>query len=183
MDKNNKLDIEINKFLREKDNLEVPVEIIKGIDDTLKSINEKRQSKKINRELMIASIIGLIVITSAPFIVKAYINQNYKYIPGSGMVTTDDGLKYILERPIYQKLDKSTDITLRDININEANNEISVKVEGEFYEPSEISTIEIGNRKKLQEDTYQLQLVEMAELIIGYMNVHLSIIKSIKMII
>lgn len=149
MDKNNKLDIEINKFLREKDNLEVPVEIIKGIDDTLKSINEKRQSKKINRELMIASIIGLIVITSAPFIVKAYINQNYKYIPGSGMVTTDDGLKYILERPIYQKLNKSTDITLRDININEANNEISVKVEGEFYEPSEISTIEIGNRKKV----------------------------------
>ena len=59
MDKNNKLDIEINKFLREKDNLEVPVEIIKGIDDTLKSINEKRQSKKIKRELMIASIIGL----------------------------------------------------------------------------------------------------------------------------
>ena len=130
MDKNNKLDIEINKFLREKDNLEVTVEIIKGIDYILKSINEKRQSKKINRELMIASIIGLIVITSAPFSVKAYINQNYKYIPESGMVTTDDGLKYILERPIYQNLNKSTDITLRDININEANNEISVKKGG-----------------------------------------------------
>ena len=47
MDKNNKLDIEINKFLKEKDNLEIPAEIIKGIDNTLKSINKKRQSKKI----------------------------------------------------------------------------------------------------------------------------------------
>ena len=46
------------------------------------------------------------------------------------MVTTDDGLKYILERSIYQNLNKSTDITLRDININEANNEISVKEGG-----------------------------------------------------
>ena len=71
MDKNNKLDIEINKFLREKDNLEVSVEIIKVIDYILKIMNEKRQSKKINRELRIASIMGLIVITSAPFSVKA----------------------------------------------------------------------------------------------------------------
>jgi hypothetical protein len=74
--------------------------------------------------------------------------KNYKYIFGSGVVSSEEGLKYILKRPIDKNLDKVTKITLSDININEVKNEIKVKVEGEFCEPNEISKIEIGNRKK-----------------------------------
>lgn len=147
MDKYSKLDLEIKKFIENEDDVKVPREISKGIDDALNYIKTRNKNKKMKKRFMVASTIALLILT-VPFIVTAYINKNYKYIPGSGVVSSEDGLNYVLESPISQNVDEVMDITLRKININEYKNQITVKVEGEYYEPKNVSEIKIGNKKK-----------------------------------
>ncbi|MEG2983278.1 MAG: hypothetical protein RR835_01170 [Peptostreptococcaceae bacterium] len=121
MDKYSKLDLEIKKFIENEDDVKVPREISKGIDDALNYIKTRNKNKKMKKRFMVASTIALLILT-VPFIVTAYINKNYKYIPGSGVVSSEDGLNYVLESPISQNVDEVMDITLRKININEYKN-------------------------------------------------------------
>ena len=66
MDKN--LDAKIKEILQEKDDIVVPINITKGIDETLQSLSNRKSSNK-KKIIAVASVALLLIVT--PLGVKA----------------------------------------------------------------------------------------------------------------
>ena len=99
MDK--KLDAKIKQILQENDDIVVPRNISKGIDETLKSLINK---KTINKKKVIAAASVIIFLSITPLGIKALKDMFYTYIPSTGNIISTDSTIYLLEKTINKKI-------------------------------------------------------------------------------
>lgn len=143
------IDEKIKELLKENDDIVVPKKISNGIDETLKSITNRKRNK-IKRIATIACIISAIVI---PIGVTAYKKSQQVYIPSIGTTINSDQIIYSLKKPITKKVSGLT-VTLKDILYDESNEIISVSIEGNGNFPSNKSILKIGNHKLKSKESY-----------------------------
>ena len=146
MDK--KLDAKIKQILQENDDIVVPKNIYKGIDETLKSLSNK---KTINKKKVIAAASVIISITITPLGIRALKDMFYTYIPSTGNIISTDSTIYLLEKTINKKIG-SRKVTLKELSYDQKNKMIIVSVEGNGQLPSNEATIKI-NKYKLKSST------------------------------
>ena len=146
MDK--KLDAKIKQILQENDDIVVPKNISKGIDETLKSLSSK---KTINKKKVIAAASLIIFISIAPLGIKALKDMFYTYIPSTGNIISTDSTIYLLEKTMNKKIG-SRKVTLKELSYDVKNKMIIVSVEGNGQLPSNEATIKI-NKYKLKSST------------------------------
>ena len=146
MDK--KLDAKIKQILQENDDIVVPKNISKGIDETLKSLSNK---KTINKKKVIAAASVIISITITPLGIRALKDMFYTYIPSTGNIISTDSTIYLLEKTINKKIG-SRKVTLKELSYDQKNKMIIVSVEGNGQLPSNDATIKI-NKYKLKSST------------------------------
>ncbi|MDY3960398.1 hypothetical protein [Romboutsia timonensis] len=146
MDK--KLDAKIKQILQENDDTVVPRNISKGIDETLKSLSNK---KTINKKKVIAAASVIIFLSITPLGIKALKGIFYTYIPSTGNIINTDSTIYLLEKTINKKIG-SRKVTLKELSYDQKNKMIIVSVEGNGQLPSNEATIKI-NKYKLKSST------------------------------
>lgn len=146
MDK--KLDAKIKQILQENDDIVVPRNISKGIDETLKSLSNK---KTINKKKVIAAASVIIFLSITPLGIKALKDMFYTYIPSTGNIISTDSTIYLLEKTINKKIG-SRKVTLKELSYDPKNKMIIVSVEGNGQLPSNEATIKI-NKYKLKSST------------------------------
>lgn len=146
MDK--KLDAKIKQILQENDDIVVPRNISKGIDETLKSLSNK---KTINKKKVIAAASVIIFLSITPLGIKALKDMFYTYIPSTGNIISTDSTIYLLEKTINKKIG-SRKVTLKELSYDQKNKMIIVSVEGNGQLPSNEATIKI-NKYKLKSST------------------------------
>ena len=146
MDK--KLDAKIKQILQENDDIVVPKKIYKGIDETLKSLSNK---KTINKKKVIAAASVIISITITPLGIRALKDMFYTYIPSTGNIISTDSTIYLLEKTINKNIG-SRKVTLKELSYDQKNKMIIVSVEGNGQLPSNEATIKI-NKYKLKSST------------------------------
>lgn len=146
MDK--KLDAKIKQILQENDDTVVPRNISKGIDETLKSLSNK---KTINKKKVIAAASVIIFLSITPLGIKALKGIFYTYIPSTGNIISTDSTIYLLEKTINKKIG-SRKVTLKELSYDQKNKMIIVSVEGNGQLPSNEATIKI-NKYKLKSST------------------------------
>ena len=146
MDK--KLDAKIKQILQENDDTVVPRNISKGIDETLKSLSNK---KTINKKKVIAAASVIISITITPLGIRALKDMFYTYIPSTGNIISTDSTIYLLEKTINKNIG-SRKVTLKELSYDQKNKMIIVSVEGNGQLPSNEATIKI-NKYKLKSST------------------------------
>ena len=146
MDK--KLDAKIKQILQENDDIVVPKNISKGIDETLKSLSNK---KTINKKKVIAAASVIISITITPLGIRALKDMFYTYIPSTGNIINTDSTIYLLEKTINKNIG-SRKVTLKELSYDQKNKMIIVSVEGNGQLPSNDATIKI-NKYKLKSST------------------------------
>ena len=146
MDK--KLDAKIKQILQENDDIVVPKNISKGIDETLKSLSNK---KTINKKKVIAAASVIISITITPLGIRALKDMFYTYIPSTGNIISTDSTIYLLEKTINKNIG-SRKVTLKELSYDQKNKMIIVSVEGNGQLPSNDATIKI-NKYKLKSST------------------------------
>ena len=146
MDK--KLDAKIKQILQENDDIVVPRNISKGIDETLKSLSNK---KTINKKKVIAAASVIISITITPLGIRALKDMFYTYIPSTGNIISTDSTIYLLEKTINKNIG-SRKVTLKELSYDQKNKMIIVSVEGNGQLPSNDATIKI-NKYKLKSST------------------------------
>lgn len=146
MDK--KLDAKIKQILQENDDIVVPRNISKGIDETLKSLSNK---KTINKKKVIAAASVIIFLSITPLGIKALKDMFYTYIPSTGNIISTDSTIYLLEKTINKKIG-SRKVTLKELSYDPKNKMIIVSVEGNGQLPSNDATIKI-NKYKLKSST------------------------------
>lgn len=146
MDK--KLDAKIKQILQENDDIVVPKNISKGIDETLKSLSNK---KTINKKKVIAAASVIIFLSITPLGIKALKDMFYTYIPSTGNIISTDSTIYLLEKTINKKIG-SRKVTLKELSYDPKNKMIIVSVEGNGQLPSNEATIKI-NKYKLKSST------------------------------
>lgn len=146
MDK--KLDAKIKQILQENDDIVVPRNISKGIDETLKSLSNK---KTINKKKAIAAASVIIFLSITPLGIKALKDMFYTYIPSTGNIISTDSTIYLLEKTINKKIG-SRKVTLKELSYDQKNKMIIVSVEGNGQLPSNEATIKI-NKYKLKSST------------------------------
>lgn len=146
MDK--KLDAKIKQILQENDDIVVPRNISKGIDETLKSLSNK---KTINKKKVIAAASVIIFLSITPLGIKALKDMFYTYIPSTGNIISTDSTIYLLEKTINKKIG-SRKVTLKELSYDQKNKMITVSVEGNGQLPSNEATIKI-NKYKLKSST------------------------------
>ena len=143
-----KLDAKIKQILQENDDIVVPKNIYKGIDETLKSLSNK---KTINKKKVIAAASVIISITITPLGIRALKDMFYTYIPSTGNIISTDSTIYLLEKTINKKIG-SRKVTLKELSYDQKNKMIIVSVEGNGQLPSNEATIKI-NKYKLKSST------------------------------
>ena len=143
-----KLDAKIKQILQENDDIVVPKNISKGIDETLKSLSNK---KTINKKKVIAAASVIISITITPLGIRALKDMFYTYIPSTGNIINTDSTIYLLEKTINKKIG-SRKVTLKELSYDQKNKMIIVSVEGNGQLPSNDATIKI-NKYKLKSST------------------------------
>lgn len=146
MDK--KLDAKIKQILQENDDIVVPRNISKGIDETLKSLSNK---KTINKKKVITAASVIIFLSITPLGIKALKDMFYTYIPSTGNIISTDSTIYLLEKTINKKIG-SRKVTLKELSYDPKNKMIIVSVEGNGQLPSNEATIKI-NKYKLKSST------------------------------
>ena len=146
MDK--KLDAKIKQILQENDDIVVPRNISKGIDETLKSLSNK---KTINKKKVIAAASVIIFLSITPLGIKALKDMFYTYIPSTGNIISTDSTIYLLEKTINKDIG-SRKVTLKELSYDPKNKMIIVSVEGNGQLPSNEATIKI-NKYKLKSST------------------------------
>lgn len=146
MDK--KLDAKIKQILQENDDIVVPRNISKGIDETLKSLSNK---KTINKKKVIAAASVIIFLSITPPGIKALKDMFYTYIPSTGNIISTYSTIYLLEKTINKKIG-SRKVTLKELSYDQKNKMIIVSVEGNGQLPSNEATIKI-NKYKLKSST------------------------------
>ena len=104
-----KLDAKIKQILQENDDIVVPKNIYKGIDETLKSLSNK---KTINKKKVIAAASVIIFLSITPLGIKALKGIFYTYIPSTGNIINTDSTIYLLEKTINKKIG-SRKVTLK----------------------------------------------------------------------
>ena len=145
---NKKLDAKIKQILQENDAIVVPRNISKGIDETLKSLSNK---KRINNKKVIAAASVIIFLSITPLSIKALKDMFYTYIPSTGNIISTDSTIYLLEKTINKKIG-SRKVTLKELSYDVKNKMIIVSVEGNGQLPSNEATIKI-NKYKLKSST------------------------------
>ena len=120
MDK--KLDAKIKQILQENDDIVVPKNISKGIDETLKSLSNK---KTINKKKVIAAASVIIFLSITPLGIKALKDMFYTYIPSTGNIISTDSTIYLLEKTINKKIG-SRKVTLKELSYDPKNKMIIV---------------------------------------------------------
>lgn len=140
---NKKLDAKIKQILQENDDIIVPRNISKGIDETLKSLCNK---KRINHKKVIAAASVIIFLSITPLGIKALKNMFYTYIPSSGNIISTDSTIYLLEETINKDIG-SRKVTLKELSYDQKNKMIIVSVEGNGQLPSNEATIKINKNK------------------------------------
>lgn len=143
-----KLDAKIKQILQENDDIVVPRNISKGIDETLKSLSNK---KTINKKKVIAAASVIIFLSITPLGIKALKGIFYTYIPSTGNIINTDSTIYLLEKTINKKIG-SRKVTLKEFSYDQKNKMIIVSVEGNGQLPSNDATIKI-NKYKLKSST------------------------------
>lgn len=143
-----KLDAKIKQILQENDDIVVPKNIYKGIDETLKSLSNK---KTINKKKVIAAASVIIFLSITPLGIKALKGIFYTYIPSTGNIINTDSTIYLLEKTINKKIG-SRKVTLKELSYDQKNKMIIVSVEGNGQLPSNDATIKI-NKYKLKSST------------------------------
>ena len=143
-----KLDAKIKQILQENDDTVVPRNISKGIDETLKSLSNK---KTINKKKVIAAASVIISITITPLGIRALKDMFYTYIPSTGNIISTDSTIYLLEKTINKNIG-SRKVTLKELSYDQKNKMIIVSVEGNGQLPSNDATIKI-NKYKLKSST------------------------------
>lgn len=143
-----KLDAKIKQILQENDDIVVPRNISKGIDETLKSLSNK---KTINKKKVIAAASVIIFLSITPLGIKALKGIFYTYIPSTGNIINTDSTIYLLEKTINKKIG-SRKVTLKELSYDPKNKMIIVSVEGNGQLPSNDATIKI-NKYKLKSST------------------------------
>ena len=143
-----KLDAKIKQILQENDDIVVPKNISKGIDETLKSLSNK---KTINKKKVIAAASVIISITITPLGIRALKDMFYTYIPSTGNIISTDSTIYLLEKTINKNIG-SRKVTLKELSYDQKNKMIIVSVEGNGQLPSNDATIKI-NKYKLKSST------------------------------
>ena len=143
-----KLDAKIKQILQENDDIVVPKKIYKGIDETLKSLSNK---KTINKKKVIAAASVIISITITPLGIRALKDMFYTYIPSTGNIINTDSTIYLLEKTINKNIG-SRKVTLKELSYDQKNKMIIVSVEGNGQLPSNEATIKI-NKYKLKSST------------------------------
>ena len=143
-----KLDAKIKQILQENDDIVVPRNISKGIDETLKSLSNK---KTINKKKVIAAASVIIFLSITPLGIKALKDMFYTYIPSTGNIISTDSTIYLLEKTINKKIG-SRKVTLKELSYDPKNKMIIVSVEGNGQLPSNEATIKI-NKYKLKSST------------------------------
>ena len=143
-----KLDAKIKQILQENDDIVVPKNISKGIDETLKSLSNK---KTINKKKVIAAASVIIFLSITPLGIKALKDMFYTYIPSTGNIISTDSTIYLLEKTINKKIG-SRKVTLKELSYDPKNKMIIVSVEGNGQLPSNDATIKI-NKYKLKSST------------------------------
>ena len=143
-----KLDAKIKQILQENDDIVVPKNIYKGIDETLKSLSNK---KTINKKKVIAAASVIIFLSITPLGIKALKDMFYTYIPSTGNIINTDSTIYLLEKTINKKIG-SRKVTLKELSYDQKNKMIIVSVEGNGQLPSNDATIKI-NKYKLKSST------------------------------
>ena len=116
-----KLDAKIKQILQENDDIVVPKNISKGIDETLKSLSNK---KTINKKKVIAAASVIISITITPLGIRALKDMFYTYIPSTGNIINTDSTIYLLEKTINKKIG-SRKVTLKELSYDQKNNSLS----------------------------------------------------------
>ena len=143
-----KLDAKIKQILQENDDIVVPKNIYKGIDETLKSLSNK---KTINKKKVIAAASVIIFLSITPLGIKALKDMFYTYIPSTGNIISTVCTIYLLEKTINKKIG-SRKVTLKELSYDQKNKMIIVSVEGNGQLPSNDATIKI-NKYKLKSST------------------------------
>ena len=153
MDKN--LDTKIKEMLQENDDILVPITITKGIDETLKSLsNRKSNNKKVF--IAIASVVLLIFVT--PLGVKAIKDIFYTYVPSTGNIINTDNTIYLLDKPIDKSI-SNRKVTLNEISYDKESKTIIVSVQGNGQLPSNEAIIRI-NKDKVKSNTSNVSKID-----------------------
>ena len=153
MDKN--LDTKIKEMLQENDDILVPITITKGIDETLKSLsNRKSNNKKVF--IAIASVVLLIFVT--PLGVKAIKDIFYTYVPSTGNIINTDNTIYLLDKPIDKSI-SNRKVTLNEISYDKESKTIIVSVQGNGQLPSNKAIIKI-NKDTIKSNTSNISKLD-----------------------
>ena len=152
MDKN--LDAKIKEILQEKDDIVVPINITKGIDETLQSLNNRKST---NNKKIIAVAASLLLIVT-PLGVKAVKDIFYTYIPSTGNIVSTDNVIYLLDKPINKKIG-TRKVTLNEVSYDKESKTIMVSVQGNGQLPSNKAIIKI-NKDTIKSNTSNINKLD-----------------------
>ena len=152
MDKN--LDAKIKEILQEKDDIVVPINITKGIDETLQSLSNRKSS---NKKKIIAVAVALLLIVT-PLGVKAIKNMFYAYIPSTGNIVSTDNLIYLLDKPINKRVGNRK-VTLNEVSYDKKSKTIMVSIQGNGKLPSNKAIIKI-NKDTIKSNTSNISKLD-----------------------
>ena len=153
MDKN--LDAKIKEILQEKDDIVVPINITKGIDETLQSLSNRKSSNK-KKIIAVASVALLLIVT--PLGVKAVKDIFYTYIPSTGNIVSTDNVIYLLDNPINKRVGNRK-VTLNEVSYDKESKTIIVSVQGNGQLPSNKAIIKI-NKDTIKSNTSNINKLD-----------------------
>lgn len=153
MDKN--LDAKIKEILQEKDDIVVPINITKGIDETLQGLSNRKSNNK-KKIIAVASVALLLIVT--PLGVKAVKDIFYTYIPSTGNIVSTDNVIYLLDKPINKKIG-TRKVTLNEVSYDKESKTIMVSVQGNGQLPSNKAIIKI-NKDKIKSNTSNISKLD-----------------------
>lgn len=153
MDKN--LDAKIKEILQEKDDIVVPINITKGIDETLQSLSNRKSSNK-KKIIVVASVALLLIVT--PLGVKAVKDIFYTYIPSTGNIVSTDNVIYLLDNPINKRVGNRK-VTLNEVSYDKESKTIIVSVQGNGQLPSNKAIIKI-NKDTIKSNTSNISKLD-----------------------
>ena len=153
MDKN--LDAKIKEILQEKDDIVVPINITKGIDETLQGLSNRKSNNK-KKIIAVASVALLLIVT--PLGVKAVKDIFYTYIPSTGNIVSTDNVIYLLDNPINKKIG-TRKVTLNEVSYDKESKTIMVSVQGNGQLPSNKAIIKI-NKDKIKSNTSNISKLD-----------------------
>lgn len=156
MDKN--LDSKLKEMLQNKDDIVVPMTITKGIDETLKSLSNRKLNNK-KKIIAVASVVLLLVVT--PLGVKAMKDIFYTYVPSTGNIVNTNNTIYLLDKPIDKSISNRR-VTLNDVSYNKESKTIIVSVQGNGQLPSNEAIIRI-NKDKIKSNTCNISKLDSSQ--------------------